>query len=252
MSKSAAKVTRKPTGPAVLLTSAVGLLALPSAVLGLSSHYQAPQEQGVAAIDTIVPGEVDPRLARSISVRTLASSDMFHFTPAIVPARPAREVTVAVLSSGVAHSILVKTAPGPGGSPASPAADAQQIAPVAYNLGVARGYRGFAPSGSSAAPIAQIDMPDLASFNARNRNQADGGRFSPRIELDERASNGRAPRTFSGEGEQTVDVGGAYRVGRNLDVTAGVRYSQERDRLHPVEQRRQDGQSVYVGTQFRF
>jgi hypothetical protein len=53
-------------------------------------------------------------------------------------------------------------------------------------------------------------------------------------------------------GEQTVDLGGAYRVTRNLDVTAGVRLSQDRDRLAPLTDSVQDSQAVYVGTQFRF
>ena len=39
---------------------------------------------------------------------------------------------------------------------------------------------------------------------------------------------------------------------RNLDVTAGVRYSQDRDRIAPLTDAEQDGQAVYVGTQFRF
>ena len=51
---------------------------------------------------------------------------------------------------------------------------------------------------------------------------------------------------------QTVDLGGAYRITRNLDVTAGVRLSQERDRLSPITDSVQDSQAVYVGTQFRF
>ena len=49
-----------------------------------------------------------------------------------------------------------------------------------------------------------------------------------------------------------TDVGGAYRVTRNLDVTAGVRYSQDRERLKPLTDGKQDSQAVYVGTQFRF
>jgi len=35
-------------------------------------------------------------------------------------------------------------------------------------------------------------------------------------------------------------------------VTAGVRYSQERDRLGPLTDGTQDSQAVYLGTQFRF
>ena len=39
---------------------------------------------------------------------------------------------------------------------------------------------------------------------------------------------------------------------RNLNVTAGVRLSQERGRLTPLTNGVEDDQSVYVGTQLRF
>ena len=58
--------------------------------------------------------------------------------------------------------------------------------------------------------------------------------------------------TAPGE-DQTVDVVSSYRLTRNIDVTAGVRYSSsDRDRLLPLTDGRQDNQAVYVGTQFRF
>ena len=49
-----------------------------------------------------------------------------------------------------------------------------------------------------------------------------------------------------------VDVGGSFRLTRNLDVTAGVRYQQERDLRALPELDKQDSQAVYIGTQFRF
>ena len=79
----------------------------------------------------------------------------------------------------------------------------------------------------------------------------DPSRFAPRVVLDEREKTGRAPRTFE-QSDQSVDLGGSYRVTRNLNVTAGVRYSPERDRLLPLTDGKQDNQAVYVGTQFRF
>jgi hypothetical protein len=230
----------------LLLAAAVGLLALPSAVLAFSSRFDdAPVERGVEVEDVTV-GRIDPRLARSISVRALARGEMFRFTPATLPTGAGREITVAVLSSSMARSILVR-APTPGVEP-DPAPPELQIAPMAYNLGVARGYKGFAPS-SVNRTYRPIGLPDLGGYDIKGSAPADS-RFAPRIELDDQARTGRAPRTFE-EGQQTVDLGGSYRVGRNINVTAGVRYSQDRDRL-PAEERQQDGQAVYVGTQFRF
>jgi hypothetical protein len=70
--------------------------------------------------------------------------------------------------------------------------------------------------------------------------------------MDDRDQAGRAPRTLEGQGDYQLDVGGSYRLTRNLNVTAGVRYSPERDRLRPLTDGKQDNQAVYVGTQFRF
>ena len=79
----------------------------------------------------------------------------------------------------------------------------------------------------------------------------DPSRFAPQVALDEHEKTGRSPRTFE-QGDQQVDLGGSYRLTRNLKVTAGVRYSSDRDRLRPLTDGRQDSQAVYVGTQFRF
>ena len=39
---------------------------------------------------------------------------------------------------------------------------------------------------------------------------------------------------------------------RNLAVTAGVRVSQDRNRIAPLTDGVEDDKAVYVGTQFRF
>ena len=132
-----------------------------------------------------------------------------------------------------------------------------RIAPTAFNLGVARGYESFAPklAKTIAAPeLKKLDMPDLAIFKPGRGSATakDAARFAPRIALDDIATPGRAPRTLQGQGDYSVDVGGSYRVTRNLNVTAGVRYNSERDRAVPLTDAAQDSQAVYVGTQFRF
>jgi hypothetical protein len=149
-----------------------------------------------------------------------------------------------------ARGILVR-APAGDDNPA-PVASSIRISPMAYNLGVARDYKSFAATPAGNGQARKVDIPDLEGFSVRPGAKPSDPRIAPRIVLDEKANAGRAPRTFEGDGEQTVDLGGSYRVGRNLNVTAGVRYSQERDRLRPVDERKKDGQAVYVGTQFRF
>jgi hypothetical protein len=56
--------------------------------------------------------------------------------------------------------------------------------------------------------------------------------------------------TAPGE-DQVVDVVSSYRVTKNLDVTAGVRYRTD-ERTEPLTDARRDNQAVYVGTAFRF
>lgn len=253
MAKAGVTLQQKRGGMAApaLLACAVGLLALPSAVLAFSSRYEeSPVAQpSQSALQTIIPGKIDPRLARSIAVRALAKGQMFRFTPAATPLRPERVVTVAVqFDPARSRGILVR-APSGGENPA-PVASSMGISPMAYNLGVARDYKSFAGSGGTTPR--KLDMPDLGAFTVKPGAKSADPRIAPRIVLDERANAGRAPRTFEGDGEQTVDLGGSYRVGRNLNVTAGVRYSQERDRLRPVDANKKDDQAVYVGTQFRF
>ena len=92
----------------------------------------------------------------------------------------------------------------------------------------------------------------MASFKIKNPRGGSDPSFTPRISLDQRENTGRAPRTFAGNGAEQVDVGGSYRVIGNLNVTAGVRYSQEHERLAPLTNGKKDNQAVYVGTQFRF
>ena len=83
----------------------------------------------------------------------------------------------------------------------------------------------------------------------------DPSRFTPRNSASEprAAAAPRALDTSDTGPQQPVDFAGSYRLTRHIDVTAGVRYQSERDRLAPVaDTAKQDNQAVYVGTQFRF
>lgn len=234
---------------ALLLSAAVGVLALPSAVLAFSSGAsQGDDPSRAEASGGFTPSEVDPRLARSITVRALAKGKLFRFTPAATPSRLENAViTVAVRLPGAGGGLAMRSGAADAG------AGGLRIAPTAYSLGTARGYRSFADNMGAATPdIRKLEMPDLASYQPRGEaGRGDPSRFAPRVVLDEREPAGRSPRTFE-QNEQSVDLGGSYRVTGNLNVTAGVRYQSERDRLVPLTDGKQDSQAVYVGTQFRF
>jgi hypothetical protein len=234
----------------MLLSGAVAMLALPSAVLAFSSRF-APRVTNQVDAETLQVSPLSARLAPALSARSLGKGEMFRFTPAGSANRPDRSVTVAVrVDPLVVRGVLVRgdnsaLAAGPVG------ATPLQIAPTAFNLGVARGYHGFSQGIVSSGDGRKADMLEMGQIGLAPAGIDDPSRFSPRILLDDKQATGRSPRTFSGNADQ-VDLGGSYRLGHNIDVTAGVRYSQERERLRPLTDGKQDSQAVYVGTQFHF
>lgn len=237
----------------VLLAACVTTLALPSAVLAFSASFSA-RPGNAASLASLDPDSSPENLSRAIAMRSLAKEQQFPFTPAGTPYRPDRSVTVAVrVDPQAAQSIIVR-----GGRPlvvtpvAPEAVAALRMSPAAFNLGISRGYQNFAQDlVPPAPPKGASELPDLRKFSLSNVARDGDSGFNTRFSIDEEKAPGRAPRTFAGDGGE-VDVSGALRVTKHIDVTAGVRYSQERERLMPLTDGRQDNQAVYVGTQFRF
>ena len=118
---------------------------------------------------------------------------------------------------------------------------------------MSRGYQSFAKAPELSRTLSEAGIPNLADFRPSPGARPDESRFAAHVAVEEEAKTGASPRSIDSRSDQAVDVAGSYRLTRNLDVTAGVRYSQERDRLAPLaESTQQDSQAVYVGTQFRF
>jgi len=195
------------------------------------------------SLGAFTPASADPRLAAVLARNGLGTSG-FRFTPATASVRLSRSVTVAVRaqtsdrSRGDARSALV----GP---------TATTIAPIAYNLGAAVGWRRFAVSGD----VAKVDLGALGGREAVDVGVSFTTRkFTTRIAAGaERALPGTPRALALGANAYSVDVAGAYRLNRNLDLTAGVRLRRaERDRLAPLADDRRDSQAVYIGTAFKF
>ena len=241
---------------ALVVTAGIAL-AVPSAGFALGGTDDAAS---FSANDfaTFTPATVDPALAQRVAASVRAKGLDFSFTPASNTAARDKTITVAVrVDDETARAISVRSAIS-GAQTQQASSRSVTIAPTRYNLGVARGYQSFAKTeqsiatGITANGVRNVKMPDLAAFEPSEGAADKPSRFQPRIALEQEGKLGRAPRTLEGLGEQSLDLGGAYRVTRNLDVTAGVRLSQERDRLDPLTDNVQDSQAVYVGTQFRF
>jgi hypothetical protein len=162
-----AKGKRSGSTSALMLSAAVGVLALPSAVLAVSSGIaDQPASPAVAeVVGGFIPSEVDPRLARSITVRALNKGRLIRFTPAATPSQfDSAVITVAVRLPGNSTGLAMRS-----GAPAvETVTNGIRIAPTAYSLGTARGYRSFAENmGASSTDIRKLEMPDLASYQPK-------------------------------------------------------------------------------------
>jgi hypothetical protein len=181
-----------------------------------------------------------------VFARSGLDTSSFRFTPTDSRRSGSHAVTVAVRARSSRAALAAEHA-------ASPAdGSTVNLAPIAYNLGVSVGWRRFALAGD----VTKVDLGMIPG----SREAADlgisytGHRFSGRLKASADRPLANAPRLVEEAPAYSVDVGGSYRLTRNLDVTAGVRYKAERDqnRLQQLTDDRRDSQAVYVGTAFRF
>lgn len=235
---------------ASVAAAALVLAGVPTASFAIDAldGNESPSLSGFA----FTPASVDPKLAKFVAERATGSNRLMRFTPAGVAERGSRSVTVAVrVDEETAQAISVRSAIAAAREQMS-ANSAVQLTPVRYNLGLSRGYQSFAQPPELSKKLSDAAIPDLSNFKPKAGVKEEPSRFGARVALEAEEKSGSAPRTHDALGDQTLDVAGSYRLTRNLDVTAGVRYSQERDRLTPMTDPAQDSQAVYVGTQFRF
>jgi hypothetical protein len=124
------------------------------------------------------------------------------------------------------------------------------LVPYAYNLGVSVGWKRFAVT----SDYSKVDLGAVpGSHESADVAVSYGGkRWSTRLALATDRSIGEVARLVDGERGVSVDLGGSYSINSRLDVTGGVRYKMERDRLMELSDDRRDSQAVYVGTAFRF
>lgn len=190
---------------------------------------------------SFTPSAADPKLAALFARGGLDATD-FRFTPS--EARNTnRSVTVAVRarSSNALNRDTTRFAA---------AAPAVGVAPIAYNLGVAVGWKRFAVSGD----VAKVDLGVVPG----SREAADvalsysGNKWTGRLSASTDRALPGSIRSLEEPQSYSLDVGGSYSITRNIDLTAGMRLKSERDRLTRIDDDRRDSQAVYVGTAFRF
>lgn len=233
----------------MLLTAAAAAaaaLALSPAIGAMADLVKAPEGarpvslSAIGRIGSFTPANLDPKLAASYAKAALQSGS-FRFTPASGSVSGDRSVTIAVRAIG--RPILTDR-----GLPA------MSITPVAYNLGLARGWKKFALPDT----VGKMELPPVPVETSASGQGMDGfsltGRkkFSTSVRLDSERPIATSPQTLAGEEAISVDVAGSYSLTRNLDLKAGVRYRGPVNRLAPLTDDRQDSQAVYIGTAFKF
>lgn len=217
----------------IVVAPALGAAGAPVALAARHATLRTP-------VGGFTPGAADPRLAALFARGGLGSND-FHFTQAETRHGP-RAVTVAV---------RMRSNRSPEQQRLAGAAAAVGIAPIAYNLGVGVGWKRFAVTGD----LARVDLgPQPGSREAADLSlsyQA-SKRLTGRIKAATDRPYGEVAALVDQPQSYSVDLGGSYSLSRRLDVTAGVRYRSDRERLAHLDDDRRNSQAAYVGTVFRF
>src|SRR3546814_68335 len=191
-------------------------------------------------IGSFTPASADPKLAAALARSGLNASG-FRFTPSEASKDEQHRVTVAVrkrVSRSSDESNARTVAP----------ASTVSVAPIAYNLGVAVGWKRFALSGD----VTHVDLggkPGSAQSVDMGVSYT-GRRASGRVKATATRPLADTPRLIADDPSYSIDVGGSYSLTRNLDLTAGVRYKSEhdRDRLQRLADDRQDRKSTRLNS----
>ena len=237
-------------------------VALPSSVFAigaLADEAEADMHQFV-----FTPAAADPDIAELVARTGAGQSEMTRFTPASAAAVGTERSVTAAIRVDQQTAQALSTADRPANAGSNGNAPGLRIAPIRYNLGVARGYDSFVPAPAaaasprltaSAAPalsrsLTDANLPDITSFAPRRAGEEDS-RFAARVAMEESPSM-TSQDAQNSVSDQMLDVSGSFRLTRNLDITAGVRVEQDRDIVPLPDVDQQDSQAVYIGTQFRF
>jgi len=221
----------------------VGALAVAGAfTMPASGAPDAARRVGKSSLPQRIfftPASADPKLAALIARNGIGNA-AFRFTPADTSG--SRRPAAIALQINTPKAGIV-TLRGLGGDIAPPSVG---VAPIAYNL-----------VSTTAAKRLNVpgDAPKMDLGTSPSGRRVDPGfNLSRPSKLKAVTDRPPADTRLTADTPQMINVGGAYSLRRNIDVTAGVRYKgQDRDRLATLaDDRRGDSQAVYVGTTFKF
>ena len=219
------------------------VLAPATAASTQAQKNKRPRAPSSLIAGSFTPAVADPRLAAEFARRGFQTGSM-RFTPATASADRSKAIKVAVRARAATVAQASRTVAEASSTPVT------AITPTGYNLGVAVGWKRFALSGD-VAKVQGGPLPGGREAAEVGVSYA-GKNFTGRVEVGAERNDPAQLQVIPVESSYSLGVGGSYRIGRNLDVTGGVRYKIQRDRLEPVADERRDSQAVYIGTAFRF
>ncbi|MDB5670547.1 MAG: hypothetical protein JWO25_1506 [Alphaproteobacteria bacterium] len=190
------------------------------------------------------PAVADPRLAAELGRRGLQLRS-FHFTPSSASNYKSKSIRVAIRARAATPAEAIRTVSDTSATPVT------AITPAAVNLGVAVGWRRFAISGD-VAKVQGGALPGGREAAEVGVSYSATPRLTGRLELGADRAEGIQAQVLAPASSYSLGVGGSFRLTHNLDLTGGVRYKVQRDRVQTLTDERRDSQAVYVGTAFRF
>jgi hypothetical protein len=230
-----------------------GGVALAALALVLAPAVAATQQQKAKrsanppvsfVTGTFTPAMADPKIAAELGRRGVQLGT-FRFTPATASNFKSKSIRVAIRARAATPAEAIRKASESSATPVT------AITPAAYNLGVAVGWKRFAISGDVAKVQGGV-LPGGREAAEVGVSYSATPRLTGRLELGADRADGAQTRVIAPESSYSIGVGGSYRITRNLDLTGGVRYKVQRDRIQAIADDRRDSQAVYVGTAFRF
>ena len=239
-------------------TFAAALLATGSLVLSPvvvpAFAAKSLQQAGSASKDwlnTFTPSGVDSKLAAKFAAASGSANERFPFTLAGADANRNRTIIVAARANSrlTAGAVSVRNAIAVSEQGAG---TGLRLSTVDYRLTASKGWQGFA---LPAAPklAAKVPLTELGNGGFRlDETAKKPSKFSTNIKLDQNREVAPPARGSAAAGDYKLDVGGSFSISRKIDVTAGVRYASENDRVLPTSDNRKDSEAVYVGTKIRF
>jgi hypothetical protein len=241
---------RKYATLAAVLLATVSLVLSPMIVPAFAAKTVDQEQMAVPAwIAMFTPAGGDSVLAQKFSATQMAPNARFPFTPATAGEGRSRTITVAARANSrlTADAVSIRNGIASG---AVGAGKGLRLSAVDYRLSASKGWQDFALPKARAA---RTPLSDLGKGGFRlDEATKKPSKFSTSIKLDQNKELAPPARGSAASGDYKLDVGGSFSISRKIDVTAGVRYTSENDRVIPLPDNRKDSEAVYVGTKIRF